>query len=275
LSAPLHNGSTVEIVTAPGVKPNPAWLNFVVTGKARSNIRHFLKTQRRAESIALGRRLLTKALDTLKASLNDIDEERIAEVVTESRLKSYDHLLEEIGLGHRMALLVARQLLPESYEQSHHKASSPEASMPLVIKGTEGLVVTYAKCCFPIPGDTIIGFVSRGKGVVIHTSQCLNMREEFREHPEKFISIQWEEKPDGEYQVALRIEAMNTRGVLASIAATISDLGANIEKITSEERDARHSMVSLVVSVQDRNHLARIMRRLRMAKNVAKITRPR
>ena len=273
LSTPLINGSTVEIVTAPGVKPNPAWLNFVVTGKARSNIRHFLKTQRRAESIALGRRLLSKALDTLKSSLEDISQERIADIVTDARLKSFDHLLEEIGLGNRMALLVARQLLPEPSHLAETR--EPEEAKPLVIEGTEGLVVHYAKCCYPIPGDSIVGFVSRGKGVVVHTSQCSNMREEFREHPEKFISIKWEANTSGDYQVALRIEAINTRGVLAAIAATISDLGANIEKITSEERDARHSMVSLIVSVGNRDHLARIMRRLKKSQNIARIIRPR
>ena len=151
----------------------------------------------------------------------------------------------------------------------------PEEAKPLVIEGTEGLVVHYAKCCYPIPGDSIVGFVSRGKGVVVHTSQCSNMREEFREHPEKFISIKWEANTSGDYQVALRIEAINTRGVLAAIAATISDLGANIEKITSEERDARHSMVSLIVSVGNRDHLARIMRRLKKSQNIARIIRPR
>lgn len=272
LSARLQNGQTVQIVTAPNAQPNPAWLNFVVTGKARSNIRNYLKSQRRSESVALGERLLNKALDALGKTLSDIDDQHIDLVLKETGLPTFDDLLEDIGAGNRIAPLLARRLLVankgtdidlEDIEQS-----------PLAIKGTEGLVVNFAKCCSPIPGDPIIGHVSSGRGLVIHTESCKNV-EEFRSNPEKFVILSWDKDIDSEFTVDLKVYLENRRGVVAELAAAITQAEANIEKISVEERDARLSVTHLSLSVHGRKHLARVIRRLRTIRGVNKIVRTR
>ncbi|HHB1450939.1 TPA: RelA/SpoT AH/RIS domain-containing protein, partial [Serratia odorifera] len=165
LSEPLQSGSTVEIVSAPGARPNPAWLNFVVTGKARTHIRHALKLQRRSESISLGERLLNKVLNGFDSALDKIPQERVQAMLHEYRQETIEDLLEDIGLGNRMAYVVARRLLGEG-----EQLPSPEG--PLAIRGTEGLVLSYAKCCTPIPGDPIVGHLSAGKGMVVHLDNC-------------------------------------------------------------------------------------------------------
>lgn len=180
LSQPLESGSTVEIVTAPGARPNPAWLNFVVTGKARTHIRHALKLQRRSESVNLGERLLNKVLAGFETSLEKIGPERIRQTVAEYQVDSMDDLLEDIGLGNRMAYVIARRLIASEGEQA------PADEGPLAIRGTEGLVLSYAKCCTPIPGDPIVGHLSAGKGMVVHQESCRNISE-VRHNPDKCI----------------------------------------------------------------------------------------
>jgi len=182
LSQPLESGSTVEIVTAPGARPNPAWLNFVVTGKARTHIRHALKLQRRSESINLGERLLSKALSGFETSLDKISAERIQQVLTEYHMEYVEDLLEDIGLGNRMAYVIARRLV------SHDNEEAPALEGPLAIRGTEGLVLNYAKCCTPIPGDPIVGHLSAGKGMVVHLETCRNIAD-VRHNPDKCIQL--------------------------------------------------------------------------------------
>jgi len=272
LSAKLQNGQTVQIVTAPSAQPNPAWLNFVVTGKARSNIRNYLKSQRRSESVALGERLLNKALDGLGKTLNDIDEHHIDAVLKETNMESLDDLLEDIGSGNRMAPLLARRLLVA------HKGSEVDLDnvheSPLAIKGTEGLVVNFAKCCSPIPGDPIIGYASSGRGLVIHTENCKNV-EEFRDNPEKCVILSWDKDIDSEFNVDLKVYLENRRGIIAELASAVTQAEANIEKISVEERDARLSVTHLTLSVHGRKHLARAIRRLRTIRGVNKIVRTR
>src|SRR5690606_15166277 len=193
LSARLQNGQTVQIVTAPGGQPNPAWLNFVVTGKARSNIRNYLKSQRRSESVALGERLLNKALDALGKTITDIDEQHIELVLKETGMPSFEDLLEDIGCGNRMAPLLARRLLVANKGSDVHLEAADQS--PLAIKGTEGLMVNFAKCCSPIPGYPIVGYVSSGRGLVIHTENCRNV-EEFRDSPEKCVILSWDKDID-------------------------------------------------------------------------------
>ena len=190
LSSKLQNGQTVQIITAPGAQPNPAWLSFVVTGKARSNIRHFLKSQRRSESVALGDRLLDKALSSLGKSMSDIEQDRIDLLLEETALDSIEDVMEDIGLGNRMASLVARRLLAANRDTDIDlEAFADEA--PLAIKGTEGLVVNFAKCCNPIPGDPIVGNTSSGRGLVIHTATCKNVQD-IREDAEKCVILSWD-----------------------------------------------------------------------------------
>src|SRR5690606_35394223 len=208
LSQALESGSTVEIVTAPGARPNPAWLNFVVTGKARTHIRHALKLQRRSESISLGERLLNKALTGFETSLEAISQERIKAVLCEYQMDVIEDLLEDIGLGNRMAYVIARRLLASSNEEQ------PNADGPLAIRGTEGLVLNYAKCCTPIPGDPIVGHLSAGKGMVVHLETCRNISE-VRHNPDKCIQLSWSKDVTGEFNVELRVELEHQRGLIA------------------------------------------------------------
>jgi len=266
LSQPLESGSTVEIVTAPGARPNPAWLNFVVTGKARTHIRHALKLQRRSESINLGERLLSKALSGFETSLDKISAERIQQVLTEYHMEYVEDLLEDIGLGNRMAYVIARRLI------SHDNEEVPALEGPLAIHGTEGLVLNYAKCCTPIPGDPIVGHLSAGKGMVVHLETCRNIAD-VRHNPDKCIQLSWSKDVTGEFNVELRVELEHQRGLIALLAGSVNAADGNIEKIGMDERDGRISVVQLVVSVHDRVHLARVIKKLRAIKGVTRITR--
>ncbi|MEK1908111.1 MAG: TGS domain-containing protein, partial [Pseudomonas sp.] len=268
LSQALESGSTVEIVTAPGARPNPAWLNFVVTGKARTHIRHALKLQRRSESINLGERLLNKVLAGFGRHLDSLPAERIQSVLDEYRLELTEDLLEDIGLGNRMAYVVARRMLASEGEEP------PSAQGPLAIRGTEGLVLSYAKCCTPIPGDPIVGHLSAGKGMVVHLDSCRNISE-IRHNPEKCIQLNWAKDVAGEFNVELRVELEHQRGLIALLASSVNAADGNIEKISMDERDGRISVVQLVVSVHDRVHLARVIKKLRALTGVIRITRMR
>lgn len=272
LSTPLTSGQQVEIITAPGARPNPAWLNFVVTGKARSNIKHFLKKQQREESIELGKRLIEKALRDSNIIFSQIPDEQISSVVDVSSVDSANNLYEEVGLGNRSALLVARQLAKHTTTSTKPHSSEESPSHPLAIKGTEGIVVTYAKCCRPIPGDSIGGYVEKGHGLIVHVEQCPNL-ESYRQNPDKYVSLRWEDKVYGDFPVDLRVEILNQRGSLARLALAISDSDSNIENINAEEFDGRFFSVSLTVTVRDRVHLARVLRKIRNAKNVIRVIR--
>ncbi|WXL25644.1 bifunctional GTP diphosphokinase/guanosine-3',5'-bis pyrophosphate 3'-pyrophosphohydrolase [Ectopseudomonas mendocina] len=266
LSQPLESGSTVEIVTAPGTRANPAWLNFVVTGKARTHIRHALKQQRRSESISLGERLLNKVLASFNSHLDALPVERIEAVLNEYRLELTEDLLEDIGLGNRMAYVVARRLLSDNEE------TLPSSEGPLAIRGTEGLVLSYAKCCTPIPGDPIVGHLSAGKGMVVHLESCKNIGE-IRQNPEKCVQLSWAKDVTGEFNVELRVELEHQRGLIALLASSVNAADGNIEKISMDERDGRTSVVQLVVSVHDRVHLARVIKKLRTLHGIIRITR--
>jgi guanosine-3',5'-bis(diphosphate) 3'-pyrophosphohydrolase len=270
LSTKLQNGQTVQIVTAPGAQPNPAWLSFVVTGKARSNIRHFLKSQRRSESVSLGERLLHKALGSLGKSMEDIDQAHIDLVLEETGLELLEDIMEDIGLGNRMASLVARRLLVAKDTDKDIDHINDDA--PLAIKGTEGLVVSFAKCCNPIPGDPILANVSSGRGLVIHTEICKNVQD-IRGNPEKCVILSWDKDIDSEFSVDLRLYLENRKGLVAELAAAITQADANIEGISVEDRDAQLSVTQIQLSVQGRKHLARVIRRLRNIRGINKIVR--
>ena len=269
LSTRLQSGQTVEIVTAPRANPNPTWLNFVVTAKARTNIRHYLKGQQQSESIELGRRLLDKALVSLQSSMKTIDPRTVEQLLAETRRASFDTILEEIGLGNRVALLTARRLLERG---EGIPGAGAEEALPLAIRGTEGMVINFGKCCYPIPGDTIVGHISAGRGVVVHRDSCNNIAE-FLDDPERCTPLRWAEDTRGEFSVELLVELENQKGVIAALANRISSLDVNIEKIGMDERDARLSQVRLVIAVANRVNLARIIRRIRTVRSVMKVTR--
>jgi guanosine-3',5'-bis(diphosphate) 3'-pyrophosphohydrolase len=270
LSEPLQSGQTVEIITAAGGQPNPAWLSFVTTGKARSNIRHYLKNQRHSESVSLGRRLLNKALATFNTQLDKIPHEDIDQVLKQTSQGSLDNLLAEIGLGNRMAYIVAQRMVPDTRTQEEMEKSESQHS--LAIRGSEGLVMNYARCCRPIPGDPIVGHVSSGRGMVIHTDDCNNITD-IRDNPEKCVTVTWDPDVEGEFSVELRVELENQRGIIATLATAVTGAEANIEKISTLERDARLSIVNLLISVRNRIHLAQVMKRIRLIGAVNSVSR--
>jgi len=270
LSTTLESGQTVEIITAPGAQPNPAWLSFVITGKARGSIRHALKNQKSSESIELGRRLLERALETQSKSLVDITDVQWARVLSQKNISDVSELLEAIGLGNQMAYIITRSLMDDEDEEFNE----PSQHAPLAIRGTEGLVVTYAKCCKPIPGDPIIGHISPGKGIVVHVDGCRNMHE-FRDKPEEMMTIRWDPNVDDEYSVELRVELEHDKGMISTLASSITSADANIERMNMVERDAALSTVNIVLTVRDRIHLAAVIKRLRTVRTINKITRTR
>ncbi|HTR01489.1 MAG TPA: bifunctional GTP diphosphokinase/guanosine-3',5'-bis pyrophosphate 3'-pyrophosphohydrolase [Candidatus Acidoferrum sp.] len=270
LSEPLQSGQTVEII-ASGSHPNPSWLSFVVTGKARSNIRHFLKNQRRSEAIALGRRLLNKTLSNYGYHLANIPKDKVGGLLEETNFEVLDDLLEDIGLGNRMAFMVARRLIPDD-KGGTGKFSESKGDSALAIRGTEGLLMTFSKCCHPIPGDPIVGYVSAGRGMIVHTESCKNVAD-IRHDPKKFVSLRWDPGVQGEFSVELRVEVEHQRGIIATLANAITSSEANIEKMTMADRDAQFSIINLTLSVRNRIHLARVMKRVRVIKSVTKVTR--
>src|SRR5579863_8695284 len=228
----LRNGQTVEIITAKGATPNPSWVNFVVSAKARSAIRHYLKSLRRTEAMALGSKLLAQALGEFSLSLEDVSEEVRCAALGELGMKDLDELYEKLGLGERLAPLVARRLLPGA------PAGDGKAKpAPLAIAGTEGLLVTYARCCFPIPYDPIFAFLSTGRGVVIHRENCVNV-EDYRKHPENWLPVSWQSAPDRLFSSEIRVYVVNRTGVLAAVAAAIASTETNIDHVSIDEQDA-------------------------------------
>ncbi|HHX81646.1 MAG TPA: bifunctional GTP diphosphokinase/guanosine-3',5'-bis pyrophosphate 3'-pyrophosphohydrolase, partial [Pseudomonadaceae bacterium] len=270
LSEPLQSGQTVEII-ASGTQPNPAWLSFVVSGKARSNIRHFLKNQRRSEAVSLGRRLLNKTLSSFGYHLANIPKEKIGGLLEETDFEVLDDLLEDIGLGNRMAFIVARRLIP-SEEGSEISADQDDSS--LAIRGSEGMLMTFAKCCHPIPGDPIAGYVSSGRGMMVHTESCKNVAE-IRSDPKKFVQLRWDPTVEGEFTVELRVEVEHQRGIIATLANAITGSESNIEKVSMTDRDAQFSIINLTLTVRNRVHLAQVMKRVRRVKSVTRVTRVR
>jgi guanosine-3',5'-bis(diphosphate) 3'-pyrophosphohydrolase len=273
LSTILQSGQTVEIVTAKHAKPNLAWLSFVATGKARSAIRHFLKNQHRSESVSLGQRLLIRALTNLGSSFEQVTDEQKLNLISEADFTEFDDILEDIGLGNRIAYSVARRLTPDA-DVEPAKLSQSGDTRPLAIKGSEGLLTSYAKCCRPIPGDPIVGHISKGRGMVIHHETCNNVSE-IRDNPEKCVFLTWDDDLNGEFYTALKVLVEAETGIIANIASAVSEANAAIDRINREERDAKTSVIVLEVGVRDRQHLANVVRQIRRIKSVMKISRIR
>lgn len=271
LSEPLQSGQTVEIITAPGAKPSRAWLNIVVTGKAKSGIRHYLKQQQQAESYELGRQLLEKSLSGIQKSWDDISEEQINRVLVHNQVESFDALLRSIGLGMRMPYIVARQLVSEDGPAASDEAVAQEGQQQVMIKGTEGMNVSFAHCCYPIPGDPIVGFPEGDQGLMIHSEGCAKAMKLAKEKAQ--IHLSWVKDITDEFVVELRVELERQRGIIAELATAITRAEANIERIGVEEQNAKLSVVSVVIHVQGRRHLARVMRRIRSIKAVLRLAR--
>ena len=266
LRTTLQNSQTVEIITARGAKPNPNWVTFVTTAKARSAIRHYMKKMRSSESVDLGKRLLDRSLKGLKSSLRKVGKVRMREALDELGLKDASELFGQLGLGERLAPLTARFLIG-----LHDDEAQPEAAS-LVIAGTEGVVVGYANCCHPIPGDDVMGYLSSGRGVVIHRNSCGNLIN-FRKQPEKWIAVSWEEDIDRDFSSQIQVEALNKTGLLAEVAAMIADSDSNIEQVAVVDRHEDGTVLTFLLQVKDRTHLARIMRNIKRMPSVLRVLR--
>lgn len=270
LSKPLETGQTVEIRTAPGSRPNIAWLNFVVTGKARSKIRQMLKTQESHDAEVLGERLLRAALGTV--NFDDISAQDFVRVAKEMKRADKIELVREIGLGNLMSVAVARRLVGDVQGLKDEQDNSSSSS--LAIKGAEGLLVTFAKCCRPIPGDDIIAHVSPGRGLVIHRRECKNVRG-FEDEPGKYFPVQWDNKPDTQFVSELRVEMVNHQGALARLTSAIAQTGCNIHGLKTEEVDSNIYHIDVALSINDRKHLADVMRSIRKMPQVQRVFRSR
>jgi guanosine-3',5'-bis(diphosphate) 3'-pyrophosphohydrolase len=266
LRTELRNGDRVEIITASHAKPNPGWLQYVRTGKARSNIRHFLKTMQYEESAGLGERLIDQALRALKASIIDVDDASWERVVRDGGARSKEELLADIGLGKRLPAVVARRLLKRS-------ETNDEAKSAITIRGTEGMAVQLATCCRPIPGDAIVGSIKKGQGLVVHQSDCHSIARSRKNEPEQWIDVEWDSRTTRLFQAAIDVMVENQRGVLARVASQIAEAGSNIDAISTEEDRALFTTMHFVVEVANRQHLARVMRSLRRLPDVKKIAR--
>ncbi|MEC7824449.1 MAG: bifunctional GTP diphosphokinase/guanosine-3',5'-bis pyrophosphate 3'-pyrophosphohydrolase [Pseudomonadota bacterium] len=263
LSKPLENGQTVEIITSPKAKPNANWLNFVVSARARTRIRQYLKKQQSQEAINMGNRLLRHALGAVK--LDDIAQADIDRVVAETKHETFDDLLVDIGLGNELSAIVARRLLGES-EDIEKKGN-------VAIRGTEGLLVTYARCCHPIPDDEIVSVLSPGKGMTIHQNGCPNIRKLAKEEPQRVLRMQWDEEPQGEFKASLRIELYNHQGTLANLTNNIASCDSNIIGLQTEEKESNVYFVDIELTTYNRVHLANVMRKIRTMPEVQKVSR--
>ena len=264
----LRNGDRVEIITASHAKPNPGWLQYVRTGKARSNIRHFLKTMQYEESASLGERLLDQALRSLKSTLAEVDDAGWERVVREGGARSKEELLADIGLGKRLPAVVARRLLKRT-------DSREEAKSSVTIRGTEGMAVQLASCCRPIPGDGIVGSIKKGQGLVVHQSDCASIVRSRRNEPDQWLDVEWDPRTNRLFQTAIHVMVENQRGVLARVASQIAEAGSNIDSITTEDDRTLFTTMHMVVEVANRQHLARVLRALRRLPDVKKISRAR
>ena len=270
LSEQLKSGQKVEIITADGAQPNPNWLNFVVTAKARSAIRHFLKNQQHDESVDLGKRLLDQALSNFGTQYKELKKSQIKRLLKETGAKSFEYILQQIGLGNRVPFAVANVLVPE--DKRKIVDGKKNSTLPVLIDASDGLLLHYARCCHPIPGDPILGHISPGKGIVIHLESCRNLKE-IRSNPEKCMSLTWSPDVRGEFAVELKVEVTPERGFIAALASRMTEKDATIERISVNEKDAFTSIVDVVLTVRDRIHLADILRRARGLKPVRRIYR--
>ncbi len=269
LNSRLESGQTVEIITQKGATPQPEWLEFVATSKARSSIRAHLKNLEQADSVAIGHRLLDQALARRGYSLEKISERRLDRYLKKLKLERLEDLLIRIARGDMLARVVAHKLLP----LTQRRTSEEPESEALTIGGTEGSAIEYANCCHPVPGDPIMGYLSPGKGLVIHRQRCPNVPELQKDHAERCIDVDWAPVMHGYFSVRLKIVTVNGPGVLASVSATLSEVGANIERVEQPSTTRETATLQFTLAVTGRDQLARVMRRLRRNRHVLRVSR--
>jgi GTP pyrophosphokinase len=279
LRTELKNGDHVEILTSPTARPNPSWLSFVGTGKARSRIRHFLKGLQQKESAALGERLLTQALATLRAAPEQITWERWESLQREYGARSQLEILADIGVGKRLSFVVAQALTRGAGRGAESSAPVPAApdtrSGALTLRGVEGVAIQYAKCCRPIPGDKVIGQFRKGQGLLVHTRDCATLRKQ-RADPEQLVDVEWAHDVEGVFDAGIRLLIEDRRGLLAELALAIADAEANIDNVSLERPDGGEvSAIFFSVQVKDRRHLAHVIRAVKRVDSVRRVQRAR
>jgi guanosine-3',5'-bis(diphosphate) 3'-pyrophosphohydrolase len=273
LNTPLYSGQTVEIVTSPGSRPNAAWLNYVVTAKARSNIRNYLKNMQSDEAMSQGRRLLERCLKPLGMRLDDVKKDAIKAVLDDYGFSDIGELLEDVGMGNRPPSLVVKRLVPERISDGDSEETKEMKSQSaLAISGTEGMVVSYGRCCYPIPGDQIVAKLNKGRGIVVHRESCKNL-DVLNKRSDNYIDVNWADDARGEFSCEIKLEIENKSGLLARTATVISECGADIENVVMEDRDGFSMNLLYLIKVADRVHLAKILRRLRRISSVMRIMR--
>jgi guanosine-3',5'-bis(diphosphate) 3'-pyrophosphohydrolase len=266
LSTRLENGQTVKVVTDPAAHPSPDWLTFVGSARARTAIRHYIRSLEQADTVRFGLRMLEKALNARGTNMDEVPQERLDAFLRDNKFQKLEDLLKALTLGGLLANVVALKLAPEA------RPGLPGREEALAIAGSEGNVVAFGACCFPVPGDQIMGYVSAGKGIVVHRVNCRNARE-FRKHRDRCINVTWAPIIRQMFQVSLRILARNNPGVLANISSSVSEVGSNIEKVEQTDTNPETATLMFNVTVKDRDHMARVMRRLRRNRNVIRVSR--
>ena len=272
LRTEVKTGDHIEIITGPMAKPNPSWLNFVITGKARSQIRTFMKKAESSDLVILGYSILNKALKAFHIEPDSIKKKHWEKLLHDYHLKNKDEILIDIALGRRVNIMVAHQL--SSIVSGQGSIGRQEKFLDVIsIKGSEGMAIDLADCCHPIPGDPILGYIDKDKGLIIHTHEC-NEIKKIKVDPEKWVDVEWEPNPDRLFKVKLDILVSNERGVLAKIASVIAEMESNIDKLTTEESDGGgFTSINFLIEVKSRIHLADIIRNLRKIEQVSRITR--
>lgn len=277
LDSELSSGDTVEIITAPSARPSAQWLNYVRTGRARSEIRHYLRNVQYEESVAFGERLLQQAMQAIKAELPESTDPSWDKLVRVSGARSREEILADIGLGKRLAAVVARRFMPGSDLVATTAAAVDEIvsarSAPIPIQGNEGQAVQLAPCCHPLPGDPIIAELRAGHGLVVHIADCpVATRGQTRE-PERWVSVAWDEKTAKHFSTRLDVTARNERGTLGRIAAEVTAAEANIIHVTMHDDAVATVSLQLTLQVESRVQLARVIRAIRHVPQVQKIVR--
>lgn len=266
MSQPIDSGQTIEVITSKTARPNATWLNFVVTAKARLQIRTYLRSCEKNESHALGMRLLSHALG--KTKLEDIAQEKIDDVVQQSGCDTFDELLTNIGLGNALSIGISRQLTDGFTADNELTSTDNKTKMP--IKGTEGMLVSYGKCCRPIPGDGILAYLSPGKGLMVHQQGCRNIK---GHEQGSLFPVKWDSDIDKEFIAKLRVEIVNHQGALALLTNVVARCGSNVHNLNSGEKEAGLYVIDMEITCRDRIHLADIIRKIKVMIDVQRVIR--